>query len=593
MLGTIHREATFTTTREVNRAQCQKSRHTHVDGWIAIFKTISSSQHSSIKIFAVAWLVIGKHRECADENPLKSFWPTIVKSRAVSHPSFTIIDRESISDGDKLFILLFVAAFLFANASGTLVTAQDFNPGGAQPKDAPLRFVQSLAIPAPVKGNFDHFGIDLKRNRLFATAEDSKAVLVFDLAGGKLLQRIESIERPHAVWYREDTDRLYVTDGGDGSVKVYDANNYKLLDRIALLKDADSIGYDASKKYLYIDNGGRDVHQSYSTFSVIDTNSNKKIEDMKIDGDTLEAMALDAYRPRIYINDKANNEVIVVDRWKNTIVAKWPITLAKANVTMALDEQRQRLFVGCRDGKLMVLDSNTGKELQTLSITPGVDDTIYDPKSKRLYAIGGGVVDVYDQIGMDKYVSRGGVSTGSKARTGRFVPQLNRLFIAVPQEGTNNARVDIFEPTNTGSGEARGPEPQEVVNAPFAEELVLNMLSSHPYLRKMGLHVIPPGGSQMILIANGNATRLGIHTSSGDFAAVKDGKTCGPYIADGGFYNMKMPMFDANGRHIGILVMEIPATSASSEQDAAQQAEAIRKELSEKITSMDRLFQSQ
>jgi hypothetical protein len=86
---------------------------------------------------------------------------------------------------------------------------------------------------------------------------------------------------------------------------------------------------------------------------------------------------------------------------------------------------------------------------------------------------------------------------------------------------------------------------------------------------------------------------LGIHTSDGDFAAVKDGKTYGPYIADGGFYNMKMPMFDANGRRIGILVMEIPGTSAPGEQDAAHQAEAIRKELSEKIPGLEQLFQNQ
>jgi hypothetical protein len=486
----------------------------------------------------------------------------------------------------------FLVAFIAPAVASVSLFAQKSDPGVAQSHDEPLRLVQTLAIPPTVKGNFDHFGIDLKRNRLFATPEDSKAVLVFDLAEGKLLQRIGGIERPHAVWYREDIDRLYVTDGGDGSVKVYDANNYKLLDRIALLKDADSIGYDASRKYLYVDNGGGEVHQPYSMFSTVDTSSNKKIEDMKIEGDTLEAMALDAYRPRVYINDKAKNEVVVVDRWKNMIVAKWPITLAKVNVTMALDEQRQRLFVGCRDGKLVVLDSNTGKELQTLSITPGVDDTIYDAKSKRLYAIGGGSVDTYDQVSMDKYVSRGSVSTGSKARTARLVPQLNRLFVAVPQEGVKSARVDIFEPMNTGSGEVRSPEPQEAVNAPFAEELVLNMLSSHPHLRRMGLHVIPPGGSQMILIANGNATRLGIHTSAGDFAAVKDGKTYGPYIADGDFYNMKMPMFDSSGGHIGILVMEIPGTSASNEQDAAHQAEAIRKELSEKIPGLEQLFQS-
>ena len=176
------------------------------------------------------------------------------------------------------------------------------------------------------------------------------------------------------MFYREDTDRLYVTDGGDGSLKVYDGESYRLVDRIALLKDADSIGYDMSRKYLYIDNGGGDVGQSYSMLSVVDTTASKKLADIKIEGDTLEAMALDNYRPRIYVNDKAKNHVVVIDRLKNTIIATWPITLAKGNVTMALDEQRQRLFVGCRDGKIVVFDSNTGKELQTLPITQNTDE---------------------------------------------------------------------------------------------------------------------------------------------------------------------------------------------------------------------------
>jgi DNA-binding beta-propeller fold protein YncE len=473
----------------------------------------------------------------------------------------------------------------------TFASAQQQHSGPVPLQGEPLRLVQTITLPDTVKGNFDHFGIDLKRKRLFATPEDFKAVLAFDLTQGKLIRQIDGIARPHAVLYREDTDRLYVTDGGDGSVKVYDGESYRLLDRIALLKDADSIGYDISRKYLYVDNGGGDVHQAYSILSVVDTNINKKMADLKIDGDTLEAMALDTYRPRIYVNDKAKNSVVVIDRQKNAIVATWPIRLAKNNVTMALDEARQRLFVGCREGKLVVFDTNTGKELQALPITPGVDDTIYDAKSKRLYAIGGGSIDVYDQISMDKYVSRGSIPTNSNARTGRLVPELNRLFVAAPSDGARSARVEIFEPMNAGLGEARGPEPQEVVNAPAAEELLLNMLSAHPFLRKMGLHVIPPGQSTMILIANGNATRLGIHTSPGDFAAVKDGKTYGPLIADGGFYNMKMPMFDAKGNRIGILVMEIPDTTAFSEEDAARRAEAIRKELADKIPSLESLFQ--
>lgn len=86
----------------------------------------------------------------------------------------------------------------------------------------PLRLVQTIQMPAAVKGHFDHFGIDVKRHRLYATPEDFKAVLVFDLDSGKLLRQIDGVVRPHAVLYRADVDRLYITDGGDGSVKVYD-----------------------------------------------------------------------------------------------------------------------------------------------------------------------------------------------------------------------------------------------------------------------------------------------------------------------------------------------------------------------------------
>ena len=162
------------------------------------------------------------------------------------------------------------------------------------------------------------------------------------------------------------------------------------------------------------------------------------------------------------------------------------------------------------------------------------------------------MVDVYDQVDMNHYKSAGSVHAGSTAKTGRLVPQLKTLFVAVPKSATSNAEVRLYAPEHAATTFAKPSEPQEKVDAPVAETLILHMLSEHPTLRRMGLHVIPPGQSQMILIANGNATRLGIHTSDGDFAAVKDGKTYGPHIADGGFYNMKMHMFDAQGHAIGI-----------------------------------------
>jgi DNA-binding beta-propeller fold protein YncE len=463
-------------------------------------------------------------------------------------------------------------------------------PADKTDKSDPLRLVQTIQLPNTVKGNFDHFAIDLKRNRLFATPEDFKAVLVFDLGTGKLIHRIDGILRPHAVLYQTDVDRIYVTDGGDGSVKVYDAETFHQIARIPLLKDADSIGYDISRKYLYVDNGGGDVGQKYSMLSAIDTATNSKLADIKIEGDTLEAMELDNYRPHIYVNDKTTNQVVVIDRFANKIIATWPLTMGKDNVALALDEQRQRLFVGCRSGQIIVLDSNTGKELQTLPISKGIDDLIYDPITRRIYAATNGTIDVFEQVDLDHYTSRGSVHSGVNGRTARLVPELNRLFVAVPQAGTQSAHILVYAPINTPTPRSPLADVKEPVNSPMAERIALETLSAHPLLRRIGLHVIPPGRQKMILIANGNATRIGIHTSEGDFAAVKSGKTYGPRIADGEYYNMKMLMFDAQGRKIGILVMEIACTDATSEEDAAKKAESIRSEVAQKIPSLESLF---
>jgi DNA-binding beta-propeller fold protein YncE len=310
---------------------------------------------------------------------------------------------------------------------------------------APLKLVQTLKLPPDVKGHFDHFEIDLKGNRLFATPEDYKAVLVFDVKTGKLIHTIGGIGRPHAVLYREDLNRMYITDGDAGDVKIFDGTTYALLSSVKLLEDSDSIGYDPTTKYLYVDNGGGDVHETYSMFSIVDTTAGKKVIDIKIDGDTLEAMALEKSSPRIYVNNKAKNQVDVVDRDKREVVASWPVTKCKGNVAMGFDEANHRLFVACRDGEMVVLDTQAGKELAVLPITKGVDDVTYDPAGKRVYAAGDGSVDVYLQSGPDDYKLLGKVPTGPVGRTARLVPELNRYFVAVPQHGTTNAEILVFE----------------------------------------------------------------------------------------------------------------------------------------------------
>jgi DNA-binding beta-propeller fold protein YncE len=317
---------------------------------------------------------------------------------------------------------------------------------GAQCQEgAPLKLVETYKLSSDVKGNFDHFAVDLAGNRLFATPEEYKAVLVFDIKTGKLIHKIAGIEKPHAVLYREDLKRLYITDGEAGDLKIVDSVSYAVLSSVKLLEDADSIGYDPATKYLYVDNGGGDVHETFSMLSVVDTTEGKKVADIKIDGDTLEAMALEKSSSRIYLNNKAKSQVDVIDREKRELILSWPITKAKTNVAMAYDEASHRLFIACRSGGIVVLDTQTGKELAVLPITKGVDDLVYDAGSKRLYASCDGDVDVYQQSDRDNYKLLGKVPTGPLGRTALLVPQLNRYFVAVPRHGTTAAEVLVFE----------------------------------------------------------------------------------------------------------------------------------------------------
>jgi hypothetical protein len=455
---------------------------------------------------------------------------------------------------------------------------------------APLKPMQTIALGPDVKGRFDHITADVKHNRLFLAAEDTHAVPVLDAVDGKAINQISGIGKPHAILYREDLNRIYVTDGDAGALKMFDGKTFAPLGSIPLAVDADSIGYDPDRKYLYIVNGGKDANQKFSLVSVVDTTAGTKTAEIRIDSETLEAMALDIYRPRMYVNNRAQNKVAVIDRWKNTVIASWPVTMAKDNVAMALDEPHQRLFVGCRSGQVVVFDTNTGKELQALPITKGIDDLQYDAASKRLYAIGGGSVDVLHQVDADHYEALTAIAVGAGAKTGRLVPDMNRYFAAVPPGPGIEASIHSLQPLNIPLSKTAKPETTFPVDAPFALKLDYEMLSSHPYLRKMGLHGIPPGGTESVIIANGNTSRIGIASSKGDFEAVKDGKTYCAKKDDGAYYNLKMPLHDASGRTIGILVMEMPYTSAADESEAIHKAEQIRQEVAQKIPDYQSLF---
>ena len=155
-------------------------------------------------------------------------------------------------------------------------------------------------------------------------------------------------------------------------------------------------------------------------------------------------MVVEKSGSRLFLNMTEKNSIGVIDREKQAVAAVWPLT-CKVNTSVAMDEKKHRLFVACRDGNMNVLDSDTGKVLQNLPISTGVDDMVFDPASQRIYvAAGEGFVNVFKEIDADHYQAIGKIPTGPLGKTGLLVPELKEYLVAVPPHGKTCAEVLVF-----------------------------------------------------------------------------------------------------------------------------------------------------
>jgi DNA-binding beta-propeller fold protein YncE len=315
----------------------------------------------------------------------------------------------------------------------------------------PLKLIQTIEMQdVPVGPYTDHLAVDLKGQRLFATPQARKSVQVFDLNTGKFLHEIAGLGNLHAVIYREDLDRIIVVDGDPGLVRIYDGRDYHPLQTVALLADADSLGYDPATKIAYVTNGGRGAKLDYTLLSAVDTGTGEHTGDIKVPTGVLEAMAIESSSSRIYIDLTRDNQVAVLDRDKRAVIATWPITRGKRNIAIALDEEHHRLFVGCRNGdmngNIVVIDTQTGNEIDALPIGGWVDYLAWDPAGKRIYAsCGTGYVYVFQSRDPDHYELTGKAETAVMAKTALLVPELHRLFVSVPHIGGGPARIFVFQ----------------------------------------------------------------------------------------------------------------------------------------------------
>src|SRR5438270_8952472 len=225
----------------------------------------------------------------------------------------------------------------------------------------PLKLVKTTAMPGFV-GDFDHFGLDLKGNRLFLAAEEHKTVEVFDLKTGERIQSIEGFGQPLTMVFLPGQNRLVVTDGGEAAVQLVDCKTYKIINTIKLGQNVDHGVLDPVTQHYYVETGGAPGAPTH-VLSIIDTSSFKKIGEVTgLPGSSNEGMVIDHEGKKLYVNLTGIDAVGVIDLETGRLVANWPLPDAHVAHAIVLDELDHRMFVATREpARFIVFNSDTGK----------------------------------------------------------------------------------------------------------------------------------------------------------------------------------------------------------------------------------------
>ncbi len=321
--------------------------------------------------------------------------------------------------------LAMLAAFLWAGPASRI-----------RADDAALEPGAEIPMPT-VRGRIDHFAIDLKNQRLFIAALRNDSVEWIDLKAGRRKRSLHGFVEPQGILYLPEFDRLYVANGLGGRVDILDGASLHRLQSVEPLNDADNLRYDAAARKVYV---------GYArALRAFDAATGATAGDVRLAGHP-EAFELEKNGTRIFVNVPDARQVAVVDRAKSAVIETWPTGDDEANFPMALDEADRRLFVATRArSMLLAYDIDTGSIVARAPVCRDADDLFFDASRRRLYVIcGEGRIDVVRQADRDHYRVEGSAATALRARTGLFVPETGRIYVAAPANGDAPASVRSF-----------------------------------------------------------------------------------------------------------------------------------------------------
>jgi YVTN family beta-propeller protein len=286
-----------------------------------------------------------------------------------------------------------------------------------------------------VAGRIDHMAFDLAHHRLFVAELGNDSVGVVDVAARKVVQRIGRLRNPQGVGYLPSLDLLFVANAGDGSVRLYDGAQYGEAGRLELGADADNVRIDAGVNRVLVGYGA-------GAIAMIDPASRRKVFDVPLPAHP-ESFQHDPATHRIYVNLPDAKAIAVIDPATRK-AATWPMQ-AGGNFPMALRLAAQQVVAVFRTpAQLGVFAMADGARVAAAETCGDSDDVFDDAKRERLYvSCGDGFLDVVDAREFRR-IAR--IRTVAGARTSLFVPELDRLFVAVRANGAEPAAIWVFRP---------------------------------------------------------------------------------------------------------------------------------------------------
>ncbi len=275
-------------------------------------------------------------------------------------------------------------------------------------------------------GGWDYLTVDPDAHRLYISR--GTHVIVIDTESGKSVGDIADTPGVHGIALAPELGRGFVSNGREGTVSIFDIKTLATSSKVKVGENPDAILYDPATKRVFTFNG----RSQDST--AIDAASGKVLATIKLDGKP-EFAASDG-KGTVFVNIEDKSELTVIDPNKLEVKTKWPLAPCTEPSGLAMDQKNRRLFVGCDNKMMAVVDADSGKVLATPAIGEGVDATAFDPETGLAFAsCGEGVLTVVKEDSPTSFNVAENVKTQQGARTMALDPKTHNVFTVTAKFG--------------------------------------------------------------------------------------------------------------------------------------------------------------